>query len=208
MIIVSATSNEHKLKEIKDILSGLPVRLLSLKDFPSLFLPAECGNSSEENALLKARQVFYFTNFPSLADDTGIEVEALGGRPGIFSSRYAESDAERRKKLLAELKGIPWEKRRARFVCVVAFVSLEGEHLFRGEVSGYIAFEERGANGFGYDPVFFLPEVGRTYGEMTEEEKNRLSHRFYALNQFRQWLGSGLAITHSPPAAIKSELDG
>ncbi|MDI6868085.1 MAG: RdgB/HAM1 family non-canonical purine NTP pyrophosphatase [Coprothermobacterota bacterium] len=197
MTLLCATNNAHKLKEISNILSNLPVKILSLNDFPWLFLPAECGNSYEENALLKARQVFYFTGFPSLSDDTGIEVETLGGRPGIFSSRYADSDAERRRKLLFELQGLPWEKRRAKFVCVVAFVSNEGEHLFRGEVPGFIAFEERGTNGFGYDPIFFLPEVGRTYGEMSEDEKNKLSHRSRALTQFRKWLeeNSGLFLS-------------
>jgi len=186
--LLCATNNAHKLKEIRDILSSLPIKILSLNDFPRLFLPAECGSSYEENALFKVRQVFYFTGIPALSDDTGLEVEALGGRPGIFSSRYAESDEERRKKLLGELHGIPWEKRRAKFVCVVAFKSGKGEHLFRGEVQGFIAFEERGTNGFGYDPIFFLPEVGRTYGEMPEDEKNRLSHRFRALSQFCDWL--------------------
>lgn len=195
MIIVSATKNDHKLKEIQDILSGLPVKVLSLEDFPSLFLPAECGKSYEENALLKARQVHFFTGFPALSDDTGIEVEALGGRPGIFSSRYAGSDRERRRKLLQELQGMSWEKRKAKFVCAVAFVSSQGERVFRAEVSGFIAFEERGTNGFGYDPLFFLPQVGRTYGEMTEEEKNKLSHRFHALSQFRQWLESGFSLS-------------
>ncbi|MGB9553538.1 MAG: RdgB/HAM1 family non-canonical purine NTP pyrophosphatase [bacterium] len=188
MIVVSATKNDHKLKEIKDILSGLPLKILSLEDFPSLFLPAECGKSYEENALLKARQVYFFTGFPALADDTGIEVEALGGRPGIFSSRYGSSDSERRAKLLNELKDVPWERRRAKFLCVVAFIFRGGEALFKGEVPGFITFEERGTNGFGYDPLFFLPEVGKTYAELSPEEKNSLSHRFIALSKFREYL--------------------
>jgi len=188
MTIVCATANLHKLKEIKFILSGISLSILSLCDFPRIFLPAECGSTYEENALYKARQVFHFTGLPSLADDTGLEVKALGGRPGIFSSRYAENDRERRRKLLEELREIPWEQRRAKFVCTVAFVNGEGEYLFRGEVPGFISFKERGENGFGYDPLFFLPEVGRTYGEMDEQEKNAVSHRFKALSKFREWL--------------------
>lgn len=188
MTLVCATNNLHKLREIKHILSSLPVELLSLNDFPRVFLPPECGKTYEENALLKARQVFHFLGLPSLSDDTGLEVEALGGKPGIFSSRYGNSDSQRRERLLQELKDVPWEKRKAKFVCAVAFVYPRGEVVFRGEVPGFITFEERGTNGFGYDPLFFHPETGKTYAELSEEEKNSLSHRFLALSKFRDFL--------------------
>ncbi|MCR4428267.1 MAG: RdgB/HAM1 family non-canonical purine NTP pyrophosphatase [Caldiserica bacterium] len=188
MTLVCATNNLHKLGEIKQILSSLPLEVLSLNDFPRVFLPAECGRTYEENALLKARQVFHFLGIPSISDDTGLEVDALGGRPGIFSSRYGDSDSQRRERLLKELDGIPWEKRRARFVCVVAFVHHQGEAVFRGEVPGLITFEERGTRGFGYDPLFFLPEVGKTYAELSPEEKNKLSHRFLALSRLKDFL--------------------
>ncbi len=191
--VVCATANEHKLAEIRAILEQAPVKILSFSDFSTLELPEEKGGSYIENALEKARFVYRATGKASLADDTGLEVEALNNAPGIFSQRYAASDPARRKKLLEQLDGIPLENRGARFCCTVGFVFEKGELVFFGELAGLIALEERGSGGFGYDPIFYLPSLGRTYAELTFEEKNSISHRARALRRFRFWLETSLA---------------
>lgn len=190
--IVCATGNEHKLAEIRAILSDLPLKILSLSDFPGLELPQEDGKSYIDNALKKARFVFRETQKAAVADDTGLEVEVLNNAPGIFSQRYAPNDAARRKRLLEQLSGISLENRHARFCCTVGFVFEQGEYVFSGELAGLIALEEHGSGGFGYDSLFYLPSLGRTYAELTFEEKNSISHRAKALHRFRFWLTSNV----------------
>jgi XTP/dITP diphosphohydrolase len=194
--IVCATANRHKLAEIRAILQDLPIMLLSLEDFSPFPVPEETGGSYAENALIKARAVYARTGTPTLADDTGLEVKALAGRPGIHSQRYAADDNARRSQLLQELAGVPPEGRKARFICAVAYVDFHGEQLFQAEVAGRIAEHCTGQEGFGYDPLFFLPHEGKTYAEMSALEKNALSHRGKALASFRQWLFSrGLLVS-------------
>jgi len=194
--IVCATANRHKLREIRAILQDLPITLLSLEDFSPFPVPEETGGSYAENALIKARAVYVRTGTPTLADDTGLEVQVLAGRPGIHSQRYATDDSTRRSQLLQELHGVPPEGRKARFICAVAYVDFHGEQLFQEEVVGRIAEHCTGQEGFGYDPLFFLPHEGKTYAEMSALEKNAVSHRGKALASFRQWLLSrGLLVS-------------
>jgi XTP/dITP diphosphohydrolase len=180
--IVVATRNDGKLREFHNLLSPLGGSILSLKDLAIAVDPEETGSTFAENARLKAVAYSRHTHFPVLADDSGLEVAALGGRPGIHSARYAgpgASDAERIRKLLGELQG---KERPARFFCALA-VALEGELLLEseGECRGVIAEEPHGTNGFGYDPIFFFPELVKTCAELSEGEKNLHSHRSRAV---------------------------
>jgi XTP/dITP diphosphohydrolase len=194
--IVCATANRHKLAEIRAILQDLPVTLLSLEDFSSFPLPEETGSSYAQNALIKARAVYARTGIPALADDTGLEVQALAGRPGIHSQRYAADDGTRRSRLLQELEGVPPDRRKARFICAVAYVDVAGEQVFQEQVDGQIVERCAGQEGFGYDPIFFLPPEGKTYAQMSAPEKNAVSHRGKTLASFRQWLLSrGLLVS-------------
>lgn len=174
--LVFATTNQGKLVELKGLLvAGVAVR--SLKDFPALGEIAETADTFEGNAELKARAVASATGLFALADDSGLVVDALGGRPGVHSARYAPTEAERIDKLLGELSGVPDERRTARFVCALCLASPGGEVVFtRGVCEGRIGHVRRGAHGFGYDPVFELPD-GRTLAELTHEQKSGLSHR-------------------------------
>ncbi len=183
MEILLATSNPGKIKEIKKILSPYGLKLLTLDRFPPLKAPAETGKTFAENARIKAR--FYTEKMQkhALADDSGLEVEYLGGGPGIYSSRFAgpeASDAERNQKLLSLLKGVPFPRRRAAFVCAAVLIFPEGQELkTEGRLEGYIATRPMGNEGFGYDPVFFLPEYNKTTAQLGQE-KNRISHRYRA----------------------------
>lgn len=193
MRLVLATRNEDKVREIREALQGLPISLLSLMDFSQIEEIAETGNTLEENALLKAETVAAATGFPALADDTGLEVEALGGLPGVRSSRYAGEDAtyaDNVKKLLREMKGVPPAQRGARFRTVIALASPGGESkTVEGSCGGSINIEARGESGFGYDPVF-TPEGSRfTFAELTLEQKNAISHRGKALAAARRLIG-------------------
>ncbi|MCG0278887.1 MAG: XTP/dITP diphosphatase [Thermanaeromonas sp.] len=183
--LVLATSNLGKVKELKELLQPLSLEIYSLRDFPGLKLPPETGRTFEENAILKARFVSSFTGLAALGDDSGLEVEALGGAPGVYSSRFAgegATDAQNNEKLLGLLKGYPQEKRRARFRCVLALCTPEGDiYTGEGSLEGVIATEPRGTHGFGYDPVFLLPEAGKTLAELDLKLKNTLSHRARAL---------------------------
>lgn len=191
MRVVLATTNRHKVKEIKDFLKGVPVALLSLEDFPAVTLE-ETGESLRDNALQKAHAVAVAIGEWALSDDTGLFVAALEGEPGIFSARYAGLNAtfeEHVGKLLGALRNVPSSKRQARFECVMALVHPDGREVTaRGTIAGVIAEEIRGREGFGYDPVFFLPERGRTFAEMPLAEKNRISHRALALEKMRRVL--------------------
>ncbi|MCJ7508735.1 MAG: XTP/dITP diphosphatase [candidate division Zixibacteria bacterium] len=179
--IVLATRNKNKIKEIKEILKDLEVELLSLEDFPDSPEVKETGASLRENAILKARSAFDFTGLPSLADDSGIEVSALDGAPGVNSARFAGENctyADNNRKLLSLLEGVPWKKRRATFVCV-AVLALNNEEIVinEGKVFGYVADKEYGDQGFGYDPVFYFPPEKKTFGQMSASQKNQISHR-------------------------------
>jgi len=171
------------------LLKDLGVRVRSLGEFDGAPEVLEDGSTYEENALKKARSAAAFTGKPSLADDTGLEVEALDGRPGIHAARFAGEHCsfhDNITKLLTLLKGVPKERRAARFVCVLAFVGPDGrEELVRGELEGRITEEPAGIEGFGYDPVFFSPEAGKTLAELSPEEKNRISHRRRAVDMAR-----------------------
>ncbi|HZC68159.1 MAG TPA: XTP/dITP diphosphatase [Nitrospirales bacterium] len=184
-----ATGNRHKVGEIRAMLADLPVTIRSMAEFPGAPEAVEDGRTYRENALKKAWTAVKFTGKPALADDTGLEVDALGGRPGLYSARFAGEGctfADNIKKLLRLLKGVPSQRRGARFVCVVALVDPSGrEQVVEGKLYGRIAEAPAGCGGFGYDPVFYVPEVGKTLAELTPEEKNRISHRGRALVKAR-----------------------
>ncbi len=185
-ILVLATRNAGKIAEMKTLLAGLNLTIQSLADYPQIGEIEEDGRTFAENAVKKAVTVALATGELTLADDSGLEVDALGGRPGIFSSRYAPTTAERNIKLLEELKGIAEPLRTARFVCAAALADPQGHAIVRtGVCEGRIAFEPSGTGGFGYDPLFFLPEQNKTMASLTDEEKNRISHRGKAIRALR-----------------------
>jgi XTP/dITP diphosphohydrolase len=193
--IVLASGNKHKLVEIKALLADLPLTVATSHDFPRWPIVEEDGSTFKENALKKAMNGFEHTGLPCIADDSGLEVDALGGRPGVHSSRYAgesASDAENNAKLLRELANIPSEKRTARFCCVIAFVFPGRENkemLFSaGTCEGRIGYALQGTNGFGYDPLFIPTGYERTYAQLSAEEKNMISHRARALSDFKEKL--------------------
>ena len=190
--VVIATRNEGKLREIKDILAPWSLKILSLKDFPEIPEIIEDGSTFAENAAKKAREVTRQTGRLAIADDSGLVVDALHGKPGVFSSRYGgekATDEERFQKLLAEMTEIPEGKRQAAFVCTIALATPQGKvELLEGRCRGQIAFAPRGEHGFGYDPIFSLPELGKTMAELDPEVKNRLSHRARALEKLKELL--------------------
>ena len=191
MKLVLATGNQDKIKEIKAALKGLDVQILTLPKNKSGRL-RETGQTLAENALQKAGAVFKMTGLPSLADDTGLEVDYLNGAPGVRSSRFAGPKAtylDNNLKLLKKLEGVPLRERKARFRCVLALVLNKNDHyLVQACVSGAIAKTGRGQNGFGYDPVFYLPRFKKTFAQMTLAEKNKVSHRGRALRRLRRLL--------------------
>jgi XTP/dITP diphosphohydrolase len=186
--LLIGTSNPGKLAEFRAALNGVPIHLLSLPSLGTGPRIAEDGATFEENALKKARTLANFSGWLTLADDSGLEVEALNGAPGIYSARYsgeAANDARNNEKLLAELLPVPAERRNARFVCVLALCApnLNGvdEWTVREQCEGRIALTPKGANGFGYDPLFFFPPLGKTFGELDRDAKSMVSHRGKAL---------------------------
>lgn len=186
MDLLVATRNAGKLREISEVLCLPGLRLLSLADFPGIPVAEETGRTFAENALLKARVAAYHTGLPALADDSGLEVEALGGRPGVLSARYSSPDAGDQsniEKLLREMADVPDGRRKARFVCRAALAHQGRAYEAGGELEGVIVREPRGGGGFGYDPVFLLPDRGLTLAELEPGEKNRLSHRAQALRK-------------------------
>ena len=190
MKIVLATRNPGKLYEMRSLLSGLPVHLISADEVNGAPLVEEDAATLEGNAARKAQALYEFTGLSSLADDTGLEVNALGGRPGVHSARYAgdrSDDAANRRLLLKNMEGV--EKRDARFRTVVAFVDGDGTlHYFEGICAGTIIDEERGEGGFGYDPLFIPEGSDLTFAELSAEEKNAVSHRGRALRPFAAYL--------------------
>jgi len=186
--LILATNNQHKVIEIKNILEDLNFEIKALAFFPHIPHVVEDGATIEANAEKKAREIHKATGIISLADDTGLEVDYLNGEPGVFSSRFAGEDATyelNNQKLLSILKGVPWEQRRARFRCVMAICDDEKIYLLEGNCDGYILDEKRGVHGFGYDPVFYVPEYDKTFAEMPLSLKNQISHRGIALRKVR-----------------------
>lgn len=190
--VVIATRNPGKFREIKGILSSFPLKFLSLEDFPDLPEVVEDGATFAENAGKKARTIADFTGRLAIADDSGLAVDALQGRPGVFSSRYAgenATDGDRCQKLLEEMASIREGKRQARFVCAMAVARPGGRmEVVEGECSGWITLTPRGKHGFGYDPIFFVPQFGKTMAELEPKEKNRISHRGRALERLKALL--------------------
>jgi len=185
--LIIATNNRDKLKEIKQILKGSGINILSASDFDDFPNVEESGDTLKANALLKAQAVWDKYHLPCVADDTGLEVDCLGGEPGVYSSRYAGEQAtydDNCRKLLSMIAIEPPDNRSARFRTVVAFIDSEGNsHFAEGVVEGEIIDEKHGENGFGYDPVFFLPKLGKTMAELQSADKNKISHRHNALNK-------------------------
>ena len=179
--LLLATSNPGKIREYRALLDGLGYEMTTLAEEAITKIVTESRNSYEQNARLKAVTYAELSQLLTLADDSGLEVDALKGEPGIKSARFAgkaATDADRVSFLLARLNGIPWERRTARFKCVIAIATPEGQcEICRGECRGMIALEARGRNGFGYDPLFLLPETGKTMAELPLKTKNQVSHR-------------------------------
>ncbi|MDW7650916.1 MAG: XTP/dITP diphosphatase [Bacillota bacterium] len=185
MKLIIATKNTGKLAEFQQLLLGLPFEIVSLASYPNLPDIAETGATFAENAALKAETVAAVTGELALADDSGLEVDALNGRPGIFSARFAGAGADDKannQKLLAELSDVPEPQRTARFRAVIA-VAQQGKptEFAEGACEGRIGFTPRGTGGFGYDPLFYVPEAEKTFAQMAPEEKNRISHRARAM---------------------------
>lgn len=193
--LIVATRNGGKLKEIQSLLSGIVEKVHSAADFAGFPETIEDGTTFEENALKKAREALAFTGLAALADDSGLIVDALDGRPGVYSARFAgegAGDAANNLRLLEELSQVPEGQRQAAFVCVLAFVTPDGvEQVFSGKVSGRILRNQQGEGGFGYDPLFLVDGFDRTMAELELQEKNRISHRGQALQKFRNYLEQG-----------------
>ena len=191
MKLIIATHNSDKEKELRSVLDDCPVEVMSLEQFSEIGDIKETGSTLYENAKLKADTVNRITNLPCLGDDTGLEVDALGGAPGVYSARYAGDNVSYKDnviKLLSELRSTPSEKRTARFRTIIFYTDGERELYTQGEIQGIITKSPRGSNGFGYDPVFYIPELKKTMAELTSAEKNKLSHRGQAMGKFRKLL--------------------
>jgi XTP/dITP diphosphohydrolase len=190
--LLLASSNPGKIKEYRFLLDGLGYQITTLTEEGIAKIVTESGDNYEQNARLKAVTYAKLSQLTTLADDSGLEVDALNGEPGVKSARFAgeaATDAEKVNFLLAKLNGVPWERRTARFKCVIAIASPGGHtELCYGECQGMIAFESKGENGFGYDPIFYLPEIGKTMAELPLEMKNQISHRARASQKARQVL--------------------
>lgn len=199
-----ATGNPDKLREFRQMLEerySAGIRLYSLEDYPELPEPVEDGDTLEANALIKARALFEHSGKPSIADDTGLMVDALNGEPGVYSARWAGPDCSYRdnvEKMIRLIRPVPADRRQACFETVIAFVGPDGEHTVKGRCDGIILEEARGAGGFGYDPVFYLPELDRSFAELSSAEKSRVSHRGRAMHAFMDWLAeSGGAVNQA-----------
>ena len=191
-VLVLATLNPHKGRELVALLGAVPFEIKLLSEFPDARLPEETGQTYAENALVKARTAARLTGALALGDDSGLEVDALGGAPGLHTARFGGpglTDRARWELLLERLRDVPPARRTARFRCVIALAGpARGEQVVDGVVEGVIAAAPRGSGGFGYDPVFFYPPLGRTFGEISDEDKQRVSHRGKALAAARRLL--------------------
>ena len=196
MKIVVATHNKDKFKELYHGLKSLKIKLLSLEDFPEIGEIIEDGKTLEENALIKARTVNQLTSLPAISDDTGLFVDALNGDPGIYSARYAGENStylDNVNKMLHEMKNIPEGKRQAKFSTVMAYVDGKRELIAEGFVKGIISNKIKGIGGFGYDSIFYIRNKGKTFSEMSIEEKNLISHRSRAIDALKAKLASNLS---------------
>ena len=194
--VLIATTNAGKLREISRILHGLPIAFKTLADFPDAPIADETGSSFAENARQKALHYSALTGMLTMAEDSGFEVDALDGEPGIYSARYLREDATYRERfadIFRRVRESGSTDRRARFVCALA-VAERGDVLFEtiATVQGQLADAPAGPNGFGYDPIFFYPSYGRTFGEVSDDEKTAVSHRGQAMRRFRDYLAGGL----------------
>ena len=192
--LIVASRNKGKIAEIKELLNDLPYKVTSLLDYPNLPDVVEDGKTYKANALKKAMEIAKLTAKMTMSDDSGIEVKALGNAPGIYSARFAgkgASEADKNQKLFTMLKGIPMSKRQARYRCVMALVDGKGKTvgIVDGTCSGYITTEERGRNGFGFDPLFLLKRYNKTFGELPPGVKKKISHRARALKKFKILIG-------------------
>lgn len=191
--LIVATKNKGKVKEIKELLEGFPYQVLSLEEVGLDVDVEENGQSFEDNALIKAQAIHQLVGGMVIADDSGIEIDFLNGAPGIYSARFLGdvSSVRRNECVLALMEGIPEEYRTARFRCVVSLVTHEEALTFHGTMEGQIALEPRGENGFGYDPIFYVPQLGQTVAELDSEAKNRISHRGKAFKLLADKLKNG-----------------
>ena len=200
--LLLGTNNPGKVREYLELLKGVPFTITTPTSENLEGEVDETGSTFEENALLKARHFARASGLLTLADDSGLEVDALNGGPGIYSARYAKP-GQRKTYLLKQLEGVPWERRTARFRCVIALVWPSGdEATVEGSCEGYIAYEPKGTNGFGYDPVFYWPEMGKTFAELDSATKHRLSHRGQAARKAVERLRSPSAAR--PEASSKA----
>lgn len=187
--MIIATHNQGKAKDFEKLLAPFGYKIKTLSDYPSIEEVEETGSTFAENATLKAEAISKHFNEIVIADDSGLIVDALNGEPGVYSARYAGTEKDDQKnieKVLDKLKGVPKEKRTARFHCTLALAEPEKDTvLFTGESEGYITSKPSGENGFGYDPVFYTEVFGKTFAELTSEEKNRISHRANALRKLQ-----------------------
>lgn len=194
--IIFATGNADKMREICEIMADCDVEILSMKEAGIRTDIAEDGKTFEENAKIKARAIAEHTDAIVLADDSGLEIDALGGEPGVYSARYMGEDTSytlKNRNLIDRLEGIPKEQRSARFVCAIAAVLPDGQELVtRQTMEGYIGYEPQGENGFGYDPIFYLDEYGCSSAALSREQKNAISHRGKALRAMREMLAEHL----------------
>lgn len=190
--IIFASKNKGKIKEANEILKDFPYEVISMSEAGVDIDVVEDGETFEENAMKKAAEIMRITGSVAMADDSGICVEALGGKPGVYSARFAgedSTDQQRNEKLLEMMKEVPTGQRDAKFVCVIAVAFPNGKHFtVRGECSGEIAAEPKGENGFGYDPIFYVPEFKMTTAQMNPEQKHQISHRGRAMQKMKQEL--------------------
>ncbi len=188
MKLILATNNKNKLREFREILSPLGYEVVSQSEAGVNIEVEENGTTFAENAYIKCKAIYDFFKVPVISDDSGLEVDALNGAPGIYSARYAE-EGKRCLKVLSELENVPDEKRTARFVCCICFIDENGEkHIINGTCEGKIGYEKRGTNGFGYDPIFMYGD--RSFAEISAEEKNKVSHRANALKGLEEYIRS------------------
>ena len=191
MQVIAATHNKNKLRELKEILEPLGYEIISAEEAGYFDEPEETGTTFMENSLIKARAIYAACHKAAIADDSGLVVDALGGEPGVYSARYGglEKNEDRIALVLKKLEGVHAGKRTARFMCAIAFVDEEGnEVLAEGSVEGYITHTPCGSNGFGYDPIFYVLQLGKTFAHATSEEKNSISHRGQALRELSEKL--------------------
>ena len=182
--IVIASNNQNKIKEFNEMLEPLGFSLLSLKDLGFSCDIVESGSSFEENSYIKAKTIFDIYNLPTIADDSGLEIDALNNKPGIYSHRYSGKDAtdlSNRRKVISELKELNLKSSKAHFSCAITYIDKDNTFSVKGELYGDVILEEKGHNGFGYDPIFYLKDKDKTVAELSDDEKNKISHRHNAL---------------------------